>query len=596
MSLLNDMEPIETSGAAPAIKPEVALLEIDNLRTHFFTAAGTVRAVDGVSYSVRAGETLGVVGESGCGKSVTALSVMRLVADPPGRVVGGAVRFAGSNLLELSEAEMEAVRGNDISMIFQEPMTSLNPLMTIGRQISEAVVLHQRLPRRDAMDKAVEMLRRVHISEAERRVHAYPHQLSGGMRQRAMIAMALSCNPKLLIADEPTTALDVTIQAQILDLMRELQETLGTAIVLITHDMGVVAENADRVVVMYAGRKVEEAPADDLFRRAGHPYTRGFSVRCRTSKRRRIPTHGVPGSMRSRAWFRRSPDCPKAVLLRRGAGWRATNAAPPIRRSPSIAPGIGWPAGTPTACSEPRHDAADGGSAAGCGNGAQEALSDSYRAVFARLRQCLCGRRVSFEIAAARRWAGRRKRLRQVDGRPHPPEAARADRRQDRRQRRGHHPSRRRCDAALSRRMQMINQDPYASLNPRMTAGEIVGEPLVIHQVGAAPERRERVAHLFERVGLRPELTGSYPHGFSGGQRQRIGIARALALNPELIVGDEPVSALDVSIQAQIINLLIDLQDELKLSYLFVAHDLAVVEHISHRGCGDVSRPHRRDD
>jgi oligopeptide/dipeptide ABC transporter ATP-binding protein len=270
---LNDLEPIETATGLATAPP---LLEIEDLRTYFFTATGVVRAVDGVSYTVRAGETLGVVGESGCGKSVTALSVLRLVADPPGRIVGGAIRFAGANLLDLSEGEMEDVRGNSISMIFQEPMTSLNPLMTVGRQIGEAVKLHQGAARREAMDRAVAALRRVHIPEPERRVHAYPHQLSGGMRQRAMIAMALSCNPKLLIADEPTTALDVTIQAQILELMRELQETLGTAIVLITHDMGVVAENADRVVVMYAGRKVEEAAADDLFDCPGHPYTRGL--------------------------------------------------------------------------------------------------------------------------------------------------------------------------------------------------------------------------------------------------------------------------------------------------------------------------------
>jgi oligopeptide/dipeptide ABC transporter ATP-binding protein len=256
--------------------PGEAVLEIDDLQTHFFTAAGVVRAVDGVSYAVRAGETLGVVGESGCGKSVTALSVLRLVANPPGRIVGGAVRFNGANLLDLSEAEMENIRGNEISMIFQEPMTSLNPLLTVGRQIGEAVVLHQGLGQREAMDKAIEMLRRVSIPEPERRAHAYPHQLSGGMRQRVMIAMALSCNPKVLIADEPTTALDVTIQAQILDLMRELQETTGTAIVLITHDMGVVAENADRVVVMYAGRKVEEASAKELFDNPTHPYTRGL--------------------------------------------------------------------------------------------------------------------------------------------------------------------------------------------------------------------------------------------------------------------------------------------------------------------------------
>ena len=262
--------------SVPAATSPLALLEIDNLQTHFFTEAGVVRAVDGVSYSLRNGETLGVVGKSGCGKSVTALSILRLVANPPGRIVGGAVRFEGTNLLDLTETQMEGIRGNDISMIFQEPMTSLNPLLTVGRQISEAIVLHQGLSRHDALEKSIEMLRRVHIPEAATRVHAYPHQLSGGMRQRVMIAMALSCNPKVLIADEPTTALDVTIQAQILDLMRELQDTLGTAIILITHDMGVVAETADRVVVMYAGRKVEEAGVDDLFERPGHPYTVGL--------------------------------------------------------------------------------------------------------------------------------------------------------------------------------------------------------------------------------------------------------------------------------------------------------------------------------
>jgi peptide/nickel transport system ATP-binding protein len=273
---LNRTELVPRAKTDPAATATDTVLEIENLQTHFFTAGGVVRAVDGVSYTVRSGETLGVVGESGCGKSVTALSVLRLVANPPGRIVGGAIRFAGTNLLDLSEHEMEAIRGNDISMIFQEPMTSLNPLMTVGRQISEAIALHQGLSRRDAFDQAVEMLRRVHIPEPERRVHAYPHQLSGGMRQRVMIAMALSCDPKVLIADEPTTALDVTIQAQILDLIRELQDRLGTAIVLITHDLGVVAENADRVVVMYAGRKVEEASAKALFESPAHPYTIGL--------------------------------------------------------------------------------------------------------------------------------------------------------------------------------------------------------------------------------------------------------------------------------------------------------------------------------
>jgi oligopeptide/dipeptide ABC transporter ATP-binding protein len=264
------------SGAGTGREAPRAVLEIDNLKTHFFTPAGVVKAVDGVSYSVGSGETLGVVGESGCGKSVTALSVLRLVADPPGRIVGGTIRFQGRNLLDLRQQQMEEIRGNEISMVFQEPMTSLNPLQTVGRQISEAISLHQGLGKRKAMEMAVDMLRRVSIPEPERRAHSYPHQLSGGMRQRAMIAMALSCHPKVLIADEPTTALDVTIQAQILELMRELQQAYGMAIVLITHDMGVVAENADRVIVMYAGRKVEEADVDDLFGRPAHPYTRGL--------------------------------------------------------------------------------------------------------------------------------------------------------------------------------------------------------------------------------------------------------------------------------------------------------------------------------
>jgi peptide/nickel transport system ATP-binding protein len=251
------------------------ILEIDSLKTHFFTRDGVVRAVDGVSCALNPGETLGVVGESGCGKSITALSVLRLIARP-GRIVEGEIRLAGRNLLALSEAEMRTIRGNEISMIFQEPMTSLNPVLTVGRQIAETLILHQDLSRSAAHDKAVEMLRLVRIPEAERRVHEYPFQLSGGMRQRVMIAMALSCNPKVLLADEPTTALDVTIQAQILHLMLDLKERLGTAIILITHDLGVIAETAQRAVVMYAGRKVEEASVEALFEQPRHPYTLGL--------------------------------------------------------------------------------------------------------------------------------------------------------------------------------------------------------------------------------------------------------------------------------------------------------------------------------
>jgi peptide/nickel transport system ATP-binding protein len=252
------------------------LLEVEGLKTHFFTRDGVVRAVDGVSFSIQPGETLALVGESGCGKSVTSLSILRLIASPPGRTVAGAIRFDGRDLLGLSEPAMRKVRGNEISMIFQEPMTSLNPVLTVGRQIAEALVLHRGLDRAQASARAIEMLRLVNIPEAARRAEEYPHQMSGGMRQRVMIAMALACDPKLLIADEPTTALDVTIQAQILDLMRALKEKTGAAIMLITHDLGVVAEMAQRVVVMYAGRKVEEAAVNDLFERPRHPYTRGL--------------------------------------------------------------------------------------------------------------------------------------------------------------------------------------------------------------------------------------------------------------------------------------------------------------------------------
>ncbi|AZS77238.1 ABC transporter ATP-binding protein [Achromobacter spanius] len=261
---------------ANAVAPGDVLLEVDNLRTYFDTVSGTVRSVDGVSYQVRAGRTLGVVGESGCGKSVTALSILRLVPTPPGRFAGGQIRYRGTDLLSLTEKQMRQIRGNRISMIFQEPMTSLNPVLTVGRQIAETVMVHQKLSRRDAYRRAEEMLRLVQIAEPERRVHEYPYQLSGGMRQRVMIALALACNPEVLIADEPTTALDVTIQAQIVDLLRNLQKTLGMGIVLITHDLGVVAECCDRVAVMYAGRKVEEAPVAELFDRPLHPYTRAL--------------------------------------------------------------------------------------------------------------------------------------------------------------------------------------------------------------------------------------------------------------------------------------------------------------------------------
>ena len=309
-----------------------ALLEVESLRTHFFTRDGVVRAVDGVSFSVDPGETLAVVGESGCGKSVTSLSIMRIIASPPGRIVAGRVLFEGRDLLALTEEEMRAVRGNAISMIFQEPMTSLNPALTVGRQIAESLVLHRGLSRDAAMAKAVDMLRKVRMPEPERRVRQYPHELSGGMRQRVMIAMALACGPKLLIADEPTTALDVTIQAQILELMRDLARETGASIILITHDLGVVAEMAQRVVVMYAGRKVEEAPVEALFGRPRHPYTRGLlgsmphlgdSVRGEDRKRLVEISGMVPSLKDEQPGCLFAPRCPNAIA-------RCSQDAPPL--------------------------------------------------------------------------------------------------------------------------------------------------------------------------------------------------------------------------------------------------------------------------
>jgi peptide/nickel transport system ATP-binding protein len=273
MSVADDSRQAEAPGSGSNLAP---ILNVDNLKTYFFTRQGTVKAVDGVSFTLKPSETLAIVGESGCGKSITALSLLRLIPYPPGRIVGGSIEFEGTDLLSLDEEEMRDIRGNHISMIFQEPMTSLNPVMTIGRQIAESLILHQNMKRDAAIARAVEMLKLVRIPEPEQRVKEYPHQLSGGMRQRVMIAMALACDPKVLIADEPTTALDVTIQAQILKLMVDLQERLGTAVILITHDLGVVAETAHRVIVMYAGRKVEEASVEDLFASAQHPYTHGL--------------------------------------------------------------------------------------------------------------------------------------------------------------------------------------------------------------------------------------------------------------------------------------------------------------------------------
>lgn len=591
------------------------LLEVRGLRTCFRTAGGIVRSVDGVDLTIGRGETLGVVGESGCGKSVTALSIMRLVPSPPGEICGGEILFEGSNLLEKTEVEMCGIRGKDISMVFQEPMTSLNPVHTCGRQIAEAIRVHQGLSREEAVREAVEILNRVGIPEPKRRAGEYPHQLSGGMRQRVMIAMALSSRPKLLIADEPTTALDVTIQAQILDLMRKLKSEFGMAMMLITHDLGVVAEMADRVLVMYAGKVVEEADVRSLFGHSRHPYTAGLlrSVPQISDSHNRLATieGTVPSAKSMPAGCRFHPRCEFAMdvcrekeppLVRVGqsqmvacwlAGERALATVASI--SLSTARGAGGSASVAGATGASGGVGAGGTSvAAGAGDSGDLLLiADGLKKHFPVGRKGLGARSTAVVRAvdgvslSVRRGetlgivgeSGCGKTtLGRMFVRLSEPDAGRIV--FDGKDVTSMRPEELR---RLRRDIQIVFQDPYASLNPRLTVGRIVGEPFEVHEAIKRSEIREKVRNLLDIVGLSPDHVDRYPHEFSGGQRQRIGIARAIALNPKMIVCDEPVSALDVSVQAQILNLLSDLRDQFGLSYVFIAHGLAVVKHISDR-------------
>jgi len=554
----------------PAATPPV--LAVDDLTVEFRSTERVVTAVRNLSMSIGRGETVAVVGESGSGKSVTALSVMRLVEHGGGRIVSGAIRFArpGGTTVDLARAKpatMRGIRGAEIAMIFQEPMTSLNPVFPVGDQIAESIRLHQRMDAAAATAEALRMLEQVRIPEARQVLGRYPHQLSGGMRQRVMIAMALSCRPALLIADEPTTALDVTIQAQILTLIRLLQDEMQMAVLFITHDMGVVAEVADRVVVMLRGEKVEEGPAETLFAAPVHPYTRALLA-------------AVPrlGALKAEDAPRKFPvagadDVPSADAPPRAA---AAAAGEPQRRS------IDTRNGDRTA------DAGASGPASGRPLLAVRGLTtrfDLKAGFFGRAaRRVHAVEHVSFDLAAGETLAlvgesgcGKsttgRSLLRLVE------------------------PARGTIDFAgrdiaalprselreVRRDIQMIFQDPFASLDPRLTVGFSIAEPLYVHGVAAGKEAEDRVAWLLEHVGLAPDHARRYPHEFSGGQRQRIAIARALALQPKVIVADEAVSALDVSIQAQIVNLLLDLQREFGLSYLFISHDMAVVERVSHR-------------
>ena len=589
-------EVVSTLATRPSARPATAavaengsrpLIEIDDLHVHFTTSHGTIRAVEGLSYSVHPGEMVAIVGESGSGKSVSALAVMQLLPAGSARIPKGSVRFDGRELLKLSDEEMRRIRGREIAMIFQEPMTSLNPVLRIGLQIMEPLAIHLGMDEKAARARAVELLTLVGITDPESRLQQYPHQLSGGMRQRVMIAIGLSCNPKLLIADEPTTALDVTIQAQILELMKDLSRRLGVAIVIITHNLGIVARYADRVNVMYAARLVESGTAERVFARPLHPYARGL-------------LSAVPRLDRGRAAKLSTIDGAPPNLLNPPSGCRfrprCRFAIERCLTDPALA--LGEP-GHHAACHRlveidaldppPSHTQAtskptvDGPPPAAILDikGAKKYFP--VRAGFLRPpKQVRAVDDVTIDIRAGetlglvgesgcgKSTLGRLVlRLDEPTGgeiRFESTDLAGLDR-----------------DAmiAVRKKMQVIFQDPYSSLNPRMTVGQIIAEPIRVHGILPKAQISDRVAELLQLVGLFPYMALRYPHELSGGQRQRVGIARALAVNPRVIVCDEAVSALDVSIQGQVINLLEDLQYKLGLTYLFIAHDLAVVRHIS---------------
>ncbi|MGV1786859.1 MULTISPECIES: ABC transporter ATP-binding protein [Agrobacterium] len=517
------------------------VLSVRNLTTSFLVDDAWKSVVRNVSFDVAPGETVAIVGESGSGKSVTSLSIMRLLSPAFSRI-GGEVLLNGRNLLALSEKEMRGVRGNDVSMIFQEPMTSLNPIFTIGRQISEVLIRHRGFSKQQARAETVRLLEKVRIPNAAGRFDEYPHQFSGGMRQRVMIAMALASRPKLLIADEPTTALDVTIQGQILDLIKLLQEEEGMSVLFITHDMGVVAEIADRTIVMFRGDEVETGPTGDIFQRGKHPYTRAL-------------LSAVPklGSMRDRQW----PTRFRVLDMKTGL------STDPVEIAETVASGQ-----TPVLSVKnlvTRFPIRSGLLARQ--TGAVHAVENVSFDLFQGETLALVG-----ESGCGKSTTGR-SIMRLVE-----PTAGEVS--LD-----GYDVMR--LDTVGLRNMrksvQMIFQDPFSSLNPRMTVGTAISEPFIKHKLGTTKQAKEKTADLLEKVGLTADMASRYPHEFSGGQRQRIAIARALALDPKVIVADESVSALDVSIKAQVCNLLLDLQQSLNLAFLFISHDMAVVERVSHR-------------
>ncbi len=541
------------------------LLEVKNLITEFRTDEETVRAVNGISFTLHQGETLGIVGESGTGKSVTSLSIMRLVKSPPGRISGGEIiyhskKFGPVDLLKLSEDEIRLFRGNDIAMIFQEPMTSLNPVYSCGEQVMEAILLHQKCTPKAARQKALDLFKEVQLPRPEAMMDAFPHQLSGGQRQRVMIAMAISCNPSILVADEPTTALDVTVQDTILKLLQKLQKERGMSIVFITHDLGVIAELADRVIVMYKGKIVEEGSAWKIFANPQHPYTKGL-LACRPPLSKRyhwLPTISDFMITREDGSLTQSPYTieqitTKLLVSKRDRETRHNElySAEPILRIKNLKTYF------------PIHSGLFGTS-----KQFVKAVDDVSFDVYPGETLGLVG-----ESGCGKTTMGRTI-LRLIEptggeiiykGKNIIDFSAREMR-------------------TLRKNMQIIFQDPYSSLNPRITVGESLMEPMRVHNMYENEKlRKEKAIELLHKVNMAEGHFYRYPHEFSGGQRQRICIARALALSPEFIICDESVSALDVSIQAQVLNLLRQLQKEFKFTYIFISHDLSVVKFMSDR-------------
>ena len=544
---------------------ENTLLEFKNLVTEFHTEGTSVKAVNDVSFSLNKGETIGIVGESGSGKSVTALSAMRLIPNPPGIISGGEIIFhqkdgTTTDLLKISEEQMRKFRGNEIAMIFQEPMTSLNPVFTCGNQVMEAIILHQKLNNKAAKSLTLELFKKVQLPDPERIYSAYPHQISGGQKQRVMIAMAMSCQPSVLIADEPTTALDVTVQKTILQLMQKLQTEQEMGILFITHDLGVIAELADKVVVMYKGEIVEQGSVWDIFNNPQHPYTKGL-LACRPPLDKRytfLPTvsdfmqtddkGNIVDNGVSVADFTKKLVISEKTRIASQKALFANEPVLTIKNLKTYFPikggFFGGITGQVKAVDNVSFDVYPGETLglvgeSGCGK-------TTIGRTIIRLEEPTSGEMLYKGKDIAKMNA---KELR-----------------------------------AFRKEVQIIFQDPYSSLNPRMTIGNAIMEPMQVHGILANDdERKKRVEELLSRVNLDPSHFYRYPHEFSGGQRQRIGIARALAVNPKFIICDESVSALDVSVQAQVLNLLNELKQEFGLTYIFISHDLSVVKYMSDR-------------